>query len=114
MAGCSSLSPYGSTVKTTEIVSQAMKAWSALSIDGNTAPDIDAKIIAAHKNYQLSAVVARDAKIMCKTNSDNGASVYAFHGARNAMVSLLDLVLPLLQAPEQAKLQAQLGRATEL
>lgn len=112
MMACATL--YTSTVTTTEIVDSAMKSWAALSVDGNSTPEIDAKVIAAHRRYQQAAVVARDALIAYKAGGDQTAYQKAFEAARVAMNALLDIILPLLQPAQQAELQAKTGRATKL
>ncbi len=112
VAGCASL--YTATVTTTETVDVGMKAWADLSVNGNTDPTIDKAVIDGHKKYQLAAVVARDALIAYKAGGDKANYQKAFEAARAAMVSLLDIIIPLLQAPQQAQLQARIGKATAL
>lgn len=113
LTACATL--YNSMVTTTAIVDESMRSWAALSVDGNTTPEIDAKVIAAHKKYQLSAVVARDSLIAYK-NAGTDQVVYqkAFEASRVAMIALLDIILPLLQPAQQAELQAKIGKATKL
>lgn len=114
LTACANFTLYDATVTTTSIVDAAMKDWAALSVDGNTTPEIDAKVIKAHRVYQQSAVVARDALVVYKNGGDQAAYQKAFEAARTAMNALLDIILPLLQPARQAELQAETGRATRL
>ena len=112
MTACATF--YDSAVTTTAIVDSAMKDWAALSVDGNTTPDIDAKVIAAHRRYQQAAVIARDALIAYKAGGDQAAYQKTFEAARVAMNALLDIIIPILQPAQVASLQAKTGRATNL
>lgn len=114
LTACANFTLYDAAVTTTSIVDSAMKDWAALSIDGNTTPEIDAKIIAGHRAYQQSAVIARDALVAYKNGGDAATYQKAFEAARVAMSAVLDLVMPLLQPARQAELQAKTGRATKL
>lgn len=114
LTACANFTLNDAAVTTTAIVKSAMLDWSTLSAGGNTTPEIDAKVIAAHRVYQQSAVVARDALVAYKNGGDAATYQKAFEAARVAMSAVLDLVMPLLQPARQAELQAKTGRATKL
>lgn len=114
LTACASFTLYDATVTTTAVVKSAMTDWSDQSAAGQTTPEIDAKVIKAHRVYQQSAVVARDALVVYKNGGDQAAYQKAFEAARVAMNALLDIVLPLLQPAQQVELQSKIGRATKL
>lgn len=99
-------------VTVTSVVDVAMQDWAKASVAGQTTPDIDAKVIAAHDHYR--AVCGRLAQILeaAQANGDQPAAAATLQTLRAAVDPLLELIGPLVSPAEAQRLNTQLNTAT--
>lgn len=99
-------------VTVTSVVDVAMKDWAKASAAGQTTPDLDAKVIAAHDHYR--AVCGSLAQILeaAQANGDQATAVNALQTLRAAVDPLLELIGPLVSPAEAQRLNTQLNTAT--
>lgn len=108
-SGCTTL--YRGVVTMSDVVDKAMTAWADLSVKGATTPAVDARVKAAHAQYQKSAAVARDALIAYKQGGDKATYEQALAAAQVAMNGVVNIILPLLTPDKADTLRAQASKA---
>lgn len=99
-------------VTVTSVVDVAMKDWAQASAAGQTTPDLDARVTAAHDHYR--AVCGGLAQILeaAQANGDQATAVNALQTLRAAVDPLLELIGPLVSPAEAQRLNTQLNTAT--
>ena len=107
-AGCASVNQ--TTVTLTSVVDSAMKNWAQASVAGQTSPALDAQVKAAHEQYRAvcGAIVPVYETALANGQAPDAAAV--LRTLRAAVDPLLNLLVPLLPAPGQTQLNAQLRK----
>lgn len=99
-------------VTVTSVVDVAMQDWAKASVAGQTTPELDAQVTAAHDHYR--AVCGSLAQILeaAQANGDQPTAAATLKTLRAAVDPLLDLIGPLISPAEAGRLNTQLANAT--
>lgn len=108
---CSCQTLFTGIVTVTDVVDSAMKQWSGLSKSGQTTPELDARVIAAHNSYRQAAGVAQTMLVEYKTTGDKSKLDQALLTAKAGADPLINLIISLLNPTKAAELSTKLAKA---
>ncbi len=109
MVGCAGLNR--SIITVTDVVDSAMTEYADAQVRGLTTPALDAKVKAAHAEYQKAAGLALVAYQTATANGDKPAALATLKTLREAVDPLFDLITPKLAADRAVTLSQQLNQA---
>ncbi len=104
---------FQTIVSVTNVVDRGMKDWAELSVRGQTTPELDAKVVAAHDKYRASAAVAQQFLVAYKTSHNQNDYIAALEAARAGAGPLIDLIASLLSPTKAVELKTSLTKASK-